>query len=109
MPTQEYRKLTRDFTGRGLSQDRQQVFVEQVRQVLSHLLGPGARLHGRERLPEIGKALDRVSLMNELARELLDVIGKLLPGLVLRHCGGTQGLLLLLAYGSAEGVREVEM
>jgi hypothetical protein len=49
------------------------VFVEQVLQVLSHLLAPGTCLHGRERLPEIGKALDRVSLMNELARELLDI------------------------------------
>jgi hypothetical protein len=85
------------------------VFVEQVFQVLPHLLAPGARLHCRQRLPEIGKALDRVSLMNELARELLYVIGKLLLGLALRHCGRAQGLLLLLAYRSAEGVRDIEM
>jgi len=99
----------RDFTWGVLPHDGQHVFVEQVFQVLSHLLAPGARLHGRERLPEIGKALDRVSLMNELACELLDVIGELLLGLVLRHRCRAQSFLLLLAYRSSRGVGDVEM
>jgi hypothetical protein len=47
--------------------------------------------------------------MDELARALLDVFGELLLGLVLWHCARTQSLLLLLAHGSAEGVRDVEM
>src|SRR5262249_1485101 len=48
-------------------------------------------------------------MMNKLARELLDVIGKLPLGLALRHCGRTQRLLLPLACRSAEGVRDVDM
>ena len=55
---QQLKGRERDFTRRVLPQDRQHVFVEQVFQVLSHLLAPGARLHGRERLPKLGEILD---------------------------------------------------
>ena len=43
---QQLKGRERDLAGRVLPQDRQHVFVEQVFQVLSHLLAPGARLHG---------------------------------------------------------------
>src|SRR5258706_1047739 len=57
-------------------------------------LAPGARLYGRERLPKLGKTLDGFSLVDELACVLLDIVGELLLGLVLRHCGGAPRFLL---------------
>jgi len=48
--------------------------------------------------------VDGFSLVDELARVLLDVIGQPLVGLVLRHGGGTQRFFLLFADGPDEGV-----
>ena len=70
-----------------MAEDGKHVFVEQVLHVLSHLLAPGARFYGRERLPKFGKTLDGVSLTDELARVLLDVVSELLLRLMLRHRG----------------------
>jgi hypothetical protein len=53
--------------------------------------------------------LDGFSLVDELACVLLNIVGELLLGLVLRHCGGAQGFLLLSANGPAGGVRHIEM
>ncbi len=47
--------------------------------------------------------------MDELASVLLNVIGELLLGLVLRHGSGAQRFFLLFADGPARGVRDVEM
>ena len=47
--------------------------------------------------------------MDELARVLLNVIGELLLGLVLRHGPGAQRFFLLFTDGPARGVRDVEM
>src|SRR5215472_10866141 len=85
------------------------MLVEQVLHVLSHLLTPGARLYGRERLPELGKTLDGFSLVDELACVLLDIISELLLSLVLRHCGRAQRFFLLSANGPAGVIRDVEM
>src|ERR1700681_3006614 len=85
------------------------MFVEKILHVLSHLFAPGARLHRRKRLPEFGKTLDGVSLTDEPARVLLDVLSELLLRLVLRHCSRAQRFFLLSANRPAGGIRDVEM
>src|SRR5581483_197580 len=85
------------------------MFVEKILHVLSHLFAPGARLHRRKRLPEFRETLDGLSLMDELARVLLDVLCALLLGLVFRQRRRAQSFFLLSANRFSGGVRDIEM
>ena len=106
---QQLKRSQRDFAGGVLAEDGKHVLVEQVLHVLSHLLAPGARLYGRERLPKLTKTLDGFSLVDELACVLLDVFRELLLGLVLRLVAGPKRLFLLSANGPAGGIRHIEV
>jgi hypothetical protein len=70
---QQLKLSQRNLAGEVLAEDGKHVLVEHPLHILSHLLAPGSRFYGRERLPTLGKTLDGLSLVDELACVIFDV------------------------------------